>query len=136
MRVVPVVSAPNQAFVVTIDGSRYFLRIYDFGTSMAIDLAIDGKEVLSGFRALANEPLIPYRHMQKGNFLFSTLQAALPDWRVFSVSQFLVYVSNKEADLIPPVTAGDLAAVPGSEFLISDGGFYLTTDTGDLLTNG
>lgn len=136
MRFVPIAAVPNQAFVSTINGSRYSLRVYDLGASMAVDLDIDGRGILSGCRALANEPVIPYRHMQNGNFLFLTLENTIPDWKLFSSSQFLIFISNEERDLIPPIRAGDLAAVAGSEFLISDGGLYLTTDTGRLLTNG
>lgn len=136
MRIVPLASVANQSFTVTIDGVRWIVAVKSTRGVMCVDMSRAGIEILTGIRALAGEPIIPYAYLQTGNFIFLTLDDALPDWRQFGVTQFLVYLSAIEIADIDPVTVGSFAPVSGSEFLTTDDGFYLTTDSGGLLTNG
>lgn len=136
MRVVPLASAANQAFTVTLDGARWNIRITTAARVMACDVSRDGTLLISGGRAVAGEPLIPYSYLATGNFIFTGADETLPDRRAFGVSQFLVYLSAAEiAELDDnPLTVGDLNDFTPS-FLTTEDGFYLTADTGEILTD-
>lgn len=132
MRIVPLAIVANQAFTVTIDGIRWSLGIKEARGVLCVDISRSGVLLLSGIRAFAGEPVIPYKYIQTGNFLFLTISDQLPDWREFGLSQFLVYLNADEISTLPPAS---LATAPEYQYLTSDDGFYLTTDTGEILTD-
>lgn len=134
MRLVPLAATPNQAFTVTIDGVRWSLRLVDAERAMAVDVSRDGVLLLSGYRAVAGEPLIPYRYLQTANFVFLTASDEMPEWSLFGVSQVLVYLSAGEVAALPQMTLGEMDATALS-YLTNDEGFYLTSDDGALLEN-
>ena len=134
MRIVPLASVPNQAITVTLDGTRWSLAFKDCAGVTCVDVARDSVPILSAVRALAGEPVIPYRYLQTGNFLFLTSDDQLPEYALFGVSQVLVYLSAAEIAAVPVTTAGEIiAANDRVEYLFTDEGFYITTDTGDLI---
>jgi hypothetical protein len=134
VRVVPLTSAPNQAFTVTLDGVRWALSLKEARGVMCASVSRDGVRLLDGVRALAGQPLIPYRYLETGNFVFLTTDDNAPDWALFGVTQTLVYLSAAEISEIPPVTAGQaIAAGARVGYIFTDDGFYVTTDTGDLI---
>lgn len=136
MRTIPILATPNQSFAVTIDGVRWVLSIKSTNHVMIADIYRDGVLLLSGSRILAGEAIIPYQYLQSGNFLLLTISDTLPDFRVFGVSQLLVYLSRGEIATMPAVSVGEVfAAARTTEYLTTDDGFYLTTDTGSLLTD-
>lgn len=136
MRVVPLSNAPNQSFTVTIDGTRWGVRLVAIGEGTAADVSRDGVEILRGVRVVAGEPIIPYKYLVTGNFLFITEVDQMPVYSAFGVSQTLVYLSPDEiaALAVSPLSASEILPFTAS-YLTSDGGFYLTTDTGSLLTD-
>ena len=135
MQTVLLAQTPNQEFTVTIDAVRWGLSLRTVPGCTSCTITREGAEVLANTRALAGEAVIPYAYLQTGNFLFITLNDDLPYWEQFQVSQFLVYASATELAAIPALTLGELAATVQPSFLITDGGFYITTDTGELLTD-
>lgn len=136
MRVVPLANIPNQVFTVTLDGARWVLAIKEANAVMVADVSLDGTVLLSGTRVLAGEALIPYRFLQHGNFLALTSGDNLPWWSQFGVSQVLVYLSAAEMASLPTITVGEIIAAGAEiEYLFTDEGFYLTTDTGELIEN-
>lgn len=136
MRIVPLSPVPNQSFTVTLDGSRWGMRLTTGTGTTSVDVTRDGSALLMGARALAGEPLIPYAYLQTGNFIFVVNGGELPDYRAFGISQFLIYLSADEiAELNSyPLTVGGPDQFTPS-FLTTDDGFYLTTDDEDLLTD-
>lgn len=132
MRVVPLAATPNQSFTLTIDEIRWVIAIKDLGGVLAFDVTRDGERLLSGTRACAGEPIIPYAYLQYGNFIFTTVNDTLPSWQSFGISQILVYLNQAETNQIPP---GSLGGAFNVEYLTDDHGFYLTTDTGEILTD-
>lgn len=101
---------------------------------MFADISRDGSVLLTGVRVLAGEPLIPYRYLEDGNFIFITANDEMPFWSEFGNSQVLVYLSKEEIDAVRanPPTMADISE-PKVYFLTDDMGFYLTTDEGALL---
>lgn len=140
MRLIPLIQSPNQSFSVRLDNTRLVMRLKEANAVMFADLERAGSPVVSGMRFIAGEPLIPYRYLEEGNFLFVTLNDELPDWRKFGTSQQLIYLTAAEIDALRalPVTFGDLANRGGGvvEYLTDEIGFILTDDDGNFLTEG
>jgi hypothetical protein len=134
VRVVPLASIPNQAFTLTIDNVRWSLAVKEARGVMCANVVRDGETLLYGCRVLAGEPVIPYRYLQTANFIFVTNSGNAPDWQLFGISQTLVYLSEAEIEAIDPITAGEaIAATARVGYLFTDGGFYITTDSGALI---
>lgn len=136
MRVVPLVKSPNQAFTITIDNVRWGLTFKEARGVMCTDIERDGSFLVRGCRVISGVPIIPYRYLQTANFIFLTNADDAPNWTLFETSQTLVYLSASDLESVKPVTAGEaLAAVARTEYIFTDEGFYVTTETGELIEN-
>jgi hypothetical protein len=100
MRNIPLAIVPNQSVSVTVDNTRYVIRVFSVVGVMAVDIERNAVSILKGSRALAGEPLIPYAYLEEGNFIFVTVNDQLPDWREFGVSQQLVYLTAAEVEAL------------------------------------
>lgn len=136
MRIIPLASIANQSFTLTLDGVRWSLRLNAGRGVMSASVSRDGSTLITGVRVLAGEPIIPYAHLQTGNFIFVVNDDDLPDYQLFNVSQVLVYLSAAEIAAVQPLTYGEIVATSSQVGYLTDAdGFYLTTDTGELLTD-
>ncbi len=59
-------------------------------------LFINNVLILSGIRAVAGFPVIPYDYLQNGNFVFVTANDEYPIYTRFGIDQFLIYASPDE----------------------------------------
>lgn len=100
MRTIPIAAIANQELSVRLDNERLVLRLKEAKGVMVADLDRDGVRVISGVRVLAGEPIIPYRYLESGNFLLTTINDELPDWRLFETNQSLVYLTAAEVDAL------------------------------------
>lgn len=93
---------PVQALSATIDARRYEIAVRFAGLVISVDIARDGVQLVTGMRAVAGTPLLPYLYLedQSGNFTFTTADDALPDYTRFGIDQFLIYASNAELEAI------------------------------------
>lgn len=97
MMELPLQAVANQAFTVTLEGSRYELTLKEAGGIMCLDLTRDGVLLLQGHRCVANAPLLPYEFLQDGgNFAFVTENDDLPHYSAFDFTQTLVYLTVDE----------------------------------------
>lgn len=96
MRDIPLDPVANQEITVRLDGDRYSLRFVAASGVMVVDISRDGEVLLKSSPVLAGEPLLPYKYIERGNFLLMTVGDALPDYRRFGVDQSLVYLSVAE----------------------------------------
>lgn len=96
MQTLSIIAIPNQSLSARLSNLRFDIRIKEANGVMVADIDIEGVRILSATRILAGEPIIPYRHMQEGNFILLTADDELPDWRQFSISQELVYLTVEE----------------------------------------
>lgn len=87
---------PNQSLSVQLDGRFYDIAVRDVGDTVAFTISRDGETLVSGARAAAGTPLLPYRYQEDGNFVLTVEGDALPYWDQFGVTQFLVFVSADE----------------------------------------
>lgn len=98
--VIPLQALPNQELSVVLSGSVYDLTFTAVGTVMAYTLARDNVTLLSGARAVAGTPLLPYRYQEAGNFILITDDGAIPFYTAFGVTQTLLYYTAAELEAI------------------------------------
>ena len=97
---IPLQQLANQSLNFTADDSRYQIDIKEIGGLMATSITIDDVLVISGQRALAGVPLIPYRYLERGNFIFITENEENPYYTSFGTSVFLNYASPAELEAL------------------------------------
>lgn len=91
---------PRQELKITRDGFRYSLKLMSIDELMYLDLVIDEQPILSGFPVVSGSPLIPYEHLETGNFMFVTDDDAYPDYLEFGITQSLLYYSVAEMEAL------------------------------------
>lgn len=87
---------PNQSFSFETDGNHYQVTLKDCDGFMSIDIDCNNQNFISGQRLLPNSIVLPYRHLEQGNFLFVTANQEFADWHKFEVSQFLYFITEDE----------------------------------------
>ena len=100
MQLVPLTQTPNQSFTVRLDGSRYDITIKEARGRMVVDLVRDDVTLFQGMAAKTGTPLIPYRYLENGNFVFTTDGDVEPYFELFNVSQQLVYLTLTEVEAL------------------------------------
>jgi hypothetical protein len=107
MQNIPLQKVPNQEINILLDDNNYDIVIHDtqynssFGTSiMAVDITINNEIAILGSRACTNCPIIPFLNRSNGNFVIVTQNDQYPNWRLFGVTQFLIYMSQAELEAI------------------------------------
>lgn len=98
METIPLEAIPNQRLAYTDGDNRYVILLQDIGDAMAYSIEINGVSILNGFEAVSNAPLIPYKYLENGNFVFVTEDNRIPYYTEFGVSQQLVYIPQSELD--------------------------------------
>jgi len=93
---------PSQQIIVTIEDYRYKIQIKDAGGFMTYGIDIDGVVLIeNGCRLVNGVPLLPYSYMsEKGNFILDMPEIETPDYTKFDATQFLIYVSNAELEIV------------------------------------
>lgn len=94
-------SIPSQELNVTRDGDRYqiTLKADEYGDIIA-DIYRDDEPLLTGFFVVAGLPLIPYEHLENGNFIFVTDDDDHPNYEKFGSSQYLIYLTADEMGVL------------------------------------
>lgn len=100
MQLVPLTQVPNQSFTVRLDSSRYDITIKEARGRMVVDMARDDVVLFRGLVAKTGTPLIPYRYLELGNFVFITDGEVEPYFELFNVSQQLVYLTLAEVEAL------------------------------------
>jgi len=95
---VPLEAVANQELTITLEGSRYNLSIKQSINCMAIDIVRDGVVIITGIRPVAGAPVIPYKYLERGNFLFLTENDDIPWWEKFNITQSLLYLTIAEME--------------------------------------
>lgn len=100
MITIPLAATPNQKLTAQIGLIRWGLTLKEARGVMVADVERAGVSLLRGSRVVAGQPIIPYGHLEDGNFIITTLNGDLPDWTKFNDSQHLVYMTQAELDAI------------------------------------
>jgi hypothetical protein len=103
MQLIPLITDSNQSLNITLGGDNYFIKINDVNNTddelnvlMASTIQRNNIDIISGFRILAGEPLIPFKYKENGNFIFFTNNDEFPDYRQFGITQFLYFFDADE----------------------------------------
>jgi len=96
MRQINLRPIPNQSFSISVDGNFFDIILNTTGDVTVATVYINNVLVISGQRLVAGYPMIPYRYLQNGNFILTTMNNELPYYPQFNISQFLIYASATE----------------------------------------
>jgi hypothetical protein len=96
MKVIPLKALANQSITIRLDNKRYDMTFKDTNGVMSCTIVRDNEVILSGARIVAGTPLIPYKYLESGNFIFLTNNEELPDYTKFETTQSLIYASMEE----------------------------------------
>lgn len=90
---------PAQSFSVSIGDYTYGFRIIYCGSFIAYDITIDDEAVVTGGRIVFGQLLMPYAIQEvDGNFILDCPSDEEPDYTKFNDTQFLLYLTQDEAD--------------------------------------
>lgn len=100
MRVIPLAAEANQSFTATIDNVRYEIALKTARGVLVCDITVEGVTVITGGRVLAGEMLIPYKYLETGNFIMTTVNDELPEWSQLGSTQQLYFFSPAELEAL------------------------------------
>ena len=87
----------NQNFKVTINSELYDVTIRTTKYSTFISISRDNQVLISNQILIPNQLIIRYDYLvSSGNFVFTSLNGDLPDYKNFKINQFLYYFTNEE----------------------------------------
>lgn len=99
--VIPLQPIPNQSFPITLDGNNFDLKFQAISEEcMAVTIVRNDVRLISGHRVVAGMPLLPYRYLETGNFIFISETQNIPFYTEFGLTQTLLYFSQSELDTI------------------------------------
>ena len=89
---------PNQILSIQLENNSYQIEIrtIDINNKMAISIYRNQEIVIQGLELLGNIGIIPFRYLENGNFVMTTMDDELPDYTKFGITQFLNYVTVAE----------------------------------------
>ncbi len=96
MILISLATIPNQSLSIRLSDHLYNIIIKETNGCMSATVVRDNITILSNTRIVAGFPIIPYRYLEAGNFIVTTLDDELPYWDKFQISQFLIYASGVE----------------------------------------
>lgn len=128
MQQIPLQAVPNQAFSVIFDNNRWDFAIKTTVGQTSVSLSRNGIVLLENARAVAGAFIIPSQYEEAGNFIFSVQSFQLPAYPRFGVTQYLIYVSAEELDILrapvaPPITAADFNPIADLPLRFSPQGY-------------
>lgn len=93
---IPLSALPRQSFSIQLGQNLYDIAISACQDIMAVDIVKNGVAIVSGQRAVAGYPIIPYEYLEDGNFLILTANEDYPDYTEFGITQTLMYITQTE----------------------------------------
>jgi hypothetical protein len=96
MQTITLASIPNQSLSITLDGNIFDLVFKWAGNCVVWSASINAISAISNSRVINGQMMLPYRHLETGNFLFLTEGDELPDYNQFGATQNLVYITKEE----------------------------------------
>jgi hypothetical protein len=101
---IPLQAIPNQSLSILLGESQWDIRIKAAGNIMAFDISENNVPIVTGQRAVAGYPIIPYEYLEDGNFVLLTMNDEYPDYTQFGVTQSLIYTSETELETFRAAT--------------------------------
>lgn len=90
---------PNQSFSFNIAETSFDV-VLKTADSLTASVAINGEPVIQGIRVMAYRPVLPYAYLTQGagNLFFITADGEAPDYKLFGLTQTLVYATAAEVE--------------------------------------
>lgn len=98
MEIIPLLSVERQSLSALLEDTLYSIEIKECNGIMAVTISADGETLVEGRRAAAMVPVIPEGPREIGNFVFSTMNDALPYWDQFGAGQQFLYLTAGEIE--------------------------------------
>lgn len=108
MQTIPISAIPNQSFTLTLDENQWQVALKTTNGVTSVSLVLNGEEVITNMRAVANKKIIPCEYQEAGNFIFITQNFQLPEYTQFGITQTLVYASASELEAIRTPTPSQI----------------------------
>lgn len=97
MKQINITPTPNQELSVSIDNSFFTIRLSSRSASTFIDILRGEEEISLGQRLVAGAAVVQAMYLlPEGNFVLTTLDGDVTDWKKFGSTQFLYYFSKEE----------------------------------------
>lgn len=120
MQTIPIQAIPNQQFSIVLDNNRWDISLKTTNGTVSCSLARNGVSIVENARAVAGMRIIPAIYQEAGNFAIISQNQQIPEYTQFNVTQFMIYLSSADLDLIRvpaplPITASyfdPLGALP------------------------
>lgn len=97
MMEIELTQTPSQRFSINANEHNFDVTLRDIGSSMLLDVKVDGNNVANGLPVLPNQPLIPYPHMAKyGNFILLTESEEYPTWETIGKDSAFYYMTPED----------------------------------------
>lgn len=100
MVIIPLIAVPNQTFSIQLDGTLFNLTLKSVVNFTAVTIFQNNVLILSGMRAVAGTPVIPYQYLEAGNFIFVTANEEYPVYTEFGSTQYLFYLTQAELEAL------------------------------------
>jgi hypothetical protein len=104
---VPLQNISNQTLSIQLNDNQFDLKFHATQDNLdgssgvtGVDIIINNNVIVTGVRAVAGYPIIESNYLENGNFIFVTQDDDYPDWRQFGITQFLIYASESELEVI------------------------------------
>lgn len=109
---IPLQQLPSQSFSAQLNGNGWDFLLKTIEDTTIVSLRLNGNDIIDGGLAVAGGLIIPsvYQENNAGNFFFVTQANQLPFYTQFSVTQYLIYISNAELEAIRVPTPSKITA--------------------------
>lgn len=105
---IPLQILPNQTLSVQLDGNNYDITITSNNPNplsiatafMTFTIIENGVVLVQNVRAVPAFPVIGYSYLAFGNFFIITDNDDYPDYLQFGVTQFLIFASQAELEVL------------------------------------
>ncbi len=99
MQNIPIQAIPSQTFTY-IDSlaNTWDISIRNVSMQMAFSFSLNGTTLIQNVCAVAGYRIIPYDHLENGNFVLITQSYQVPDYTQFGITQSLLFLTQAEID--------------------------------------
>lgn len=130
MQTIALQQTANQSFSVTLDNNQWNITLKATNGVMSVTLILNNVTVISNMRCVAGTLLIPSKYQESGNFLITTANFDLPDYSQFNATQFLIYISAVELEVLRlppalPIKASDFNSIAALPLRFAPDGYVL-----------
>ena len=96
MEQIDIQALPNQSFSYTNGDNTFDLLIKEANGSMYMSITVNGTDIIDSVRIMPNQVIIPYLHLETGNFVITAQGDDNVYYDQFGVTQNLIYLTASD----------------------------------------